>query len=71
MNGREHRLLKTLIKTKFPNKVIMFQETLEYQNAINLCYLKQETHELQPHVPNVQTWAICKIICEVMFHAVK
>ncbi len=33
-----HRKQKTPVKTKFANKVILFQETLEYQNAINLCY---------------------------------
>ncbi len=75
MSEREHQLqhwkLKTPIKTKFANKVIMFQESLEYQNVINLYYRRQETHELQACVPNVQTWAICKIICETMFHVVK
>ncbi len=33
-----HRKLKTPMKTKFANKVILFQETLEYKDAINLCY---------------------------------
>jgi hypothetical protein len=75
VSGKEHRLqhwkFKTPIKTKFANKIVMFQETLEYQNAIDLCYRRQETHELQAHVPNVQTWAICKIICETIFHVVE
>jgi hypothetical protein len=29
-----------LFCTKFDNKVILFQETLEYKDAINLCYDK-------------------------------
>jgi hypothetical protein len=36
--GLSHQKLKTLVKTKFDSKVIPFQETLEYQDAINLCY---------------------------------
>jgi hypothetical protein len=26
------------VKTKFASKVIIFKETLEFKNAINLCY---------------------------------
>jgi hypothetical protein len=36
--GFSHRKLKTLVKIRFATKVIMFQETLEYHNAINLSY---------------------------------
>jgi hypothetical protein len=35
-----HRKLKTPMKTKFTNKIILFQKTLEYKDAINLCYGK-------------------------------
>ncbi len=42
-----YQKLKTSIKTKLANKVILFQKTLEYKDAINLCYGKQETLELQ------------------------
>jgi hypothetical protein len=55
------------MKTMFVNKVIIFQETLEYQNAINLCYGKQETQELQGCVLDPHTWAICKMVVETMF----
>jgi len=41
-----HQKLKTLLKTRFTNKVILFQETLEYKDAINLCYGRQEILEL-------------------------
>lgn len=30
------------MKSKFANKVILFQKTLEYINAINLCYGRQD-----------------------------
>ncbi len=33
--------LKTLMKIKFVHNVILFQETLEYVNAINICYHHQ------------------------------
>ncbi len=36
--GMQHKKLKTLVKAYFVSKVIMFQETLEYVNAINICY---------------------------------
>jgi hypothetical protein len=41
-NGMRHRKLKTPVKTKFANKVIMFEETLEFKQAILLCYGKQK-----------------------------
>jgi len=66
-----HQKLKTLVKTKFASKVILFQETLEYQNAINFCYGRQETLELQGCVSNAWTWAIRKVICGTMFLIVK
>jgi hypothetical protein len=47
-----HQKLKTLVNTKFISKVILFQEALEYRDAINLCYGRQETLELQGRVPN-------------------
>jgi hypothetical protein len=33
-----HPKLKTPMKTKFANKILVFQETLEYRDAINMCY---------------------------------
>ncbi len=59
------------MKTKFASKVILFQETLEYQDAINLCYGRQETLELQGHVLNARTWAIRKMVCETMLPIIK
>ncbi len=40
-----------LMKTRFASRVILFQETLEYMNAINMYYGYQATH-LQARVPN-------------------
>jgi hypothetical protein len=33
--------LKTYVKILFASKVILFKETLEFKNVINLCYLQQ------------------------------
>jgi hypothetical protein len=41
------------------------------RDAINLCYVKQKTLELQGHVPNAHMWAICKMFTKIMFHVVK
>jgi len=49
----------------------LFQETLEYKDAISLFYGRQENLELQGHVPNAQTWAICKAFTNTMFLIVK
>jgi hypothetical protein len=35
----QYKKLKTFVKAYFVYKVIMFQETLEYVNAINICYM--------------------------------
>jgi len=34
------------MKRRFVSKVILFQETLKYQNTISLCYGRQEIVEL-------------------------
>ncbi len=44
--GLRHPKLKTPVKTRFASKVILFQKTLEYRDAINLCYGKHETLDL-------------------------
>ncbi len=40
----------------------MFQETLEFNNAIILCYGKQKFVVLQQKIPKVQVWAIVEAI---------
>jgi len=66
-----HRKLKTPMKTRLTNKIILFQETLEYKDAINLCYGSQETLELLKHVLDALMWAICKTLTKTMFFVVK
>jgi hypothetical protein len=39
--------LKTPLKTKFANKVIMFEETIEFNNVIKKNYMKQKIITLQ------------------------
>jgi hypothetical protein len=42
-----HRKLKTPIKTRFVNKVITFEETLEFKQILLLCYERQNKLILQ------------------------
>jgi hypothetical protein len=42
---------KTLVKTKFASKVILFQKTLEFKHTIALCYGRQWWLAFQGHVP--------------------
>jgi len=37
----KHKKFKTSMKTHFASKVIIFQETLEYVNVINIYYTQQ------------------------------
>jgi hypothetical protein len=47
------------MKTRFASHAILFQETFECMNVINICHKWQMTH-LQAEVLNGQTWTICK-----------
>jgi hypothetical protein len=47
---RHPRKQKTLVKTQFDSKMILFKKTLEFKDAINLCYSKQ-TIALQNKIP--------------------
>jgi hypothetical protein len=66
-----HKKLKTLMKTRFMNKMILFQKIMEYWDAINLCYGRQQTLELQGRILDARTWAIRKAITETMIFIVK
>jgi hypothetical protein len=50
------------VKTKFDSKVIMFDETLEFKNAIILCYGRQKSIALQQRALKAQVWAIAEAI---------
>jgi hypothetical protein len=66
-----HQKLKTLMKTNFTNKVILLQETVKYWSAINLCYGRQETLELQGCILDAHTWAVCNAITKTIILVVK
>jgi hypothetical protein len=65
--GLSHQKLKTLVKISFINKVILFQETLEYCGAINLCYGRQEIQELQSCVLDAHKWQFVKWLLKLCF----
>ncbi len=50
--------LKNPIITRFSSKVIMFEETLEFEQAVIICYGEQKTITWQQRVPKAQVWAI-------------
>ncbi len=58
------------MKTKFANKVIMFEETFEFKNVVILCYGKQKFVALQQKIPKAQVWAIVKTITFTLNHVI-
>ncbi len=58
--GLQPQKLKTLMKIRFANKVIMFEEVLEFKEAILLCYGQQKTITLQQRVPKAKVWQLQK-----------
>jgi len=54
--------LKTFVKPRFTCKVIIFEKTLEFKQAIIACYERQKTIDLQQKVPKAQVWAIVATI---------
>ncbi len=52
--GLQPQKLKTLVKTRFASKAIMFKEVLEFKGAILLCYGQQKTIALQQRVPKAK-----------------
>jgi hypothetical protein len=46
------------MKIRFANKVIMFEEVLEFKEAILLCYGQQKTITLQQRVPKAKVWQL-------------
>ncbi len=57
--------LKTLVNTWFTSKVILFKETLEFKDAINLYYLRQ-TIALHSKIPIPQTWVVAQKVSKIM-----
>jgi len=48
------------VETKFASKVIMFEETLEFRQAIITCYRKQKTITLQQKSSKGPNVGCCK-----------
>ncbi len=48
----------------------MFEETLEFENDIIICYCKQKFVTLQEWVPNAQMWAIVEVVTFTLNHVV-
>jgi hypothetical protein len=63
--GLPTRMLKMPVKTRFAFKVVLFQETQEYADAINICYRRQ-SQKLQAHVPSVMAWATTRIVTQTL-----
>jgi hypothetical protein len=62
--------LKTLIKIRFASKVIMFKETLKFNQTISIYYGKQKIIASQQKVLKAQLWAIIKAITSCLNHVV-
>jgi hypothetical protein len=60
--GLPPQKLKTLVKTKFAFKIIMFKETLEFKQIIITYYERQKTIVLQQIVPKAQVWVVAKVL---------
>jgi len=65
-SGMPPRKFKTLVKTKFASKVILFQKTLEFKHTIALCYGQQQLLTFQGHVPSLQIWAIPQVVVNTL-----
>jgi hypothetical protein len=57
-----HWKLKTLIKIRIVNKVIMFEKTLEFKQTILLCYGRKKILTLQQIIFKAQVWTIAVTI---------
>jgi phage gp36-like protein len=51
---------------KFANKIILFQEALQFRATIVFSYSQQTIVKIMGHVPPLLTWHICQIIVYVL-----
>jgi hypothetical protein len=49
----------------------LFQKTLDYQDAISICYERQQALHLQFKVLDCQTWSIVQVITYTLMLVVK
>ena len=57
------RKLKTPVKTRCASKMVLFQETQEYADAISMCY-KRQSLKLQARVLSGMTWATTRTVTQ-------
>jgi hypothetical protein len=70
--GLSHRKLKTLEKIRFASKVILFQKTLEYQDAIqSLLWEARNSRVLSLRMRCTCMDNLQLVIIEIMFFVVK
>jgi len=65
------KLLITPMKTRFTSHVFLFQQILEYQDAISNCYEQQQALHLTSKVSIDQTWVVTQTICDPLLPMVK
>jgi hypothetical protein len=61
-----HQKLKTLMKTIFTNKVIMFEKTFEFNNAIIFYYGKWNFVILQQRIFKAKVWGVVEAITSTL-----
>jgi hypothetical protein len=65
------KMLKTLMKTMFVSQIILFQETLEFQNVISICSGWQQATHMSSKVHVFHTWVVTQTITNMFFPIVK
>ncbi len=61
---------KTLVKTRFVSKVIFSKKFWSLQNAMDICYCRQNL-QFQSRVPCEKTWAMAKCMIKTFNLVVK
>jgi hypothetical protein len=57
----------TILFYKFANKIIMFQEALQFHSLIVLCYNRQIVVKVISQIPPTLIWQISHIIMDFFF----
>jgi hypothetical protein len=65
-SGMWHRKLKTHVKTIFTCKVIIFEKTIDFKNAIIFCYGRQRRIALKLIILKAQVWAIVEAVTSTL-----
>lgn len=59
------------MKTMFVSQIILFEETLEFQNVISICYGWQQATHMSSKVHVFHTWVVTQTIANTFFLVVK